>query len=252
MSTVIRIPLVAIAGAAAALVGVASASPAAAQQGPPPPSPGFVCPAIDEDGMMCSADLLSGGCGDFVAAADRLGSLYRSELEQLPGSEQSLKTTMWWGCGPGNLEDISALLVRLGTPRARAVLQTEPYASFAAAQSPPPATAPDPPVPPPACDQLSSPLPRNACIGARLQAARTENQSVFARCQALVAPGLRDDFVDSQSSFQSLLPVRCDAQAAGVDEKNMKAFVRSRCLVQALTDNTRGILTAHPECQAPN
>jgi hypothetical protein len=202
--------------------------------------------------MLCTADLLSGNCGDFVAAADRLGSLYRTELEQLPGSEQSLKTTMWWGCGPGNLEDITALLVRIGTPRALAVLQAEPYASIAAALSPPPPPASGPPAPPPPCDELWSPLQRNTCIGARLHAARAENQSALARCQQLVAPGIRDDFVDSQSSFQVLLPVRCDAQAAGVDDKSMKTFVRSRCLVQALTDNTRGMLTAHPECQAPN
>jgi len=47
-------------------------------------------------------------------------------------------------------------------------------------------------------------------------------------------------------------PLQRDAQAAGVDDKSMKTFVRSRCLVRALTDNTRGMLTAHPECQAPN
>jgi len=106
--------------------------------------------------------------------------------------------------------------------------------------------------PPPLCDELSNPQQRNACISARLEAARADHQSVLARCQELVAPGLRDDFLDSESSFQALLPVRCDAQAAGVDDQSTKTFVRSRCLVEALTDNTLGMLTAHPECQTPN
>jgi len=211
-----------------------------------------VCPAIEEDGLLCSADLLSGNCADFVAAADRLGALYRSELEKLPDSQASLTTTTWWGCGPGTLGDIAALLVRIGSGPALAVTKTQPYASLVVAQAQPSSPAAGSPAPPPGCDELSSPLQRNACIGAQLQAARAENQSVFARCQSLVPAGLRDDFADSQSSFQSLLPVRCDAQVASVDDKSMKTFVRSRCLVQALTDNTHGMLAAHPECQAPN
>jgi hypothetical protein len=252
LTTVDRSRFARLACVAATLIWAAIPGPAAAQEGPPPPSSIGVCPAIEEDGLLCSADLLSGNCADFVAAADRLGALYRSELAKLPDSEASLLTTMWWGCGPGNLGDIAALLVRIGSPPALVVLQTQPYASIGVTQSPPPAPAPGSLAPPPACDELSSALQRNACIGAQLQAARAENQSVFARCQSFVPPGLRDDFVDSQSSFQSLLPVRCDAQAAGVDEKSMKTFVRSRCLVQALTDNTRAMLTAHPECRAVN
>jgi hypothetical protein len=108
------------------------------------------------------------------------------------------------------------------------------------------------PGPPPDCDEHSNPAERNACIEARLQAARAENQSVRARCQGLVAPALRDDFVASHESFQSLLPVRCDSQATGVDDESMQTFVRSRCLVKALSDNTQGMLAAHPECRPPN
>ncbi len=229
----------------------AVANSAAAQQDPPLPSPSLVCPAIDEDGMLCSADLLSGNCSDFVAAAERLGALYRDELAALPGSEQSLKTTMWWGCGPGNLEEVTKLLVRIGSPHALAALATEPYASISVAQASPSVPPPGPPSPSFECDDLASALERNACIGTRLQAARAENQGVLARCRDLVPEALRDDFIDSQTSFQILLPVRCDAQATGMDDKTLKSFVRSRCLVQALTDNTRGMLAAHPECRAP-
>src|SRR5262245_54731314 len=153
--------------------------PASAQQpqqgpqGPPPPPVSDVCPRIEEDGLLCSADLLSGNCADFVAAADRLGTLYRNELAQMPGSEGPLLSTTWWGCGPGNLFDITALLERIGSPRALAVLQTPPYATIVAQRASAPA-APPPPAnaPAPDCDALSGSLARNSCIGAQLQAAR--------------------------------------------------------------------------------
>lgn len=242
--------------AVAILAWAAMAPPAAAQQGPPPPATSDVCPGIDEDGMLCSADLLSGNCADFVAAANRLGALYRSELEELPeASEGSLLTTMWWGCGPGNFSDITTLLVKIGSPQALAVLRTQPYATIAAQRPAPTPGTPATPglaAPPPDCDSVTDPLQRNTCIGAQLQAARSENQNLLARCQQLVPPALRGDFVDSQATFQSLLPTRCNAQAAGYDDKHTQTFIRSRCLVRALTDNTRGISTAHPECRAAN
>lgn len=231
----------------------AVAQPATTPPPPPQPPPASdVCPAIEEDGLLCSADLLSGNCADFVAAAERLAGLYRAELAQLPGSEGSLLTTIWWGCGPGNLSDIAALLARIESPRAQALLKQPPYATLLAQQAPPPpppAGAPPPP-PPPDCDELASPAARNACIGTRLQQARAENQATFARCQPLVPAGLRDDFADSQSTFRSLLPIRCNAQASGSEDKNLATFLRSRCMVDALNENTRGMLAAHPECKA--
>jgi hypothetical protein len=241
--------------AAAIAAWIVQAAPGAAQPGPAPPDASGICPGIDEDGLLCSADPLSGNCADFVAAADRLGALYRSELAQLPGSEGSLLTTTWWGCGPGILADVTALLAQIGSPHAVAVLRTQPYATLAAQRPPPPppsGAAPSAPALPPDCNALSDPLQRNNCIGAQLQAARAENRSVLARCQPLVPEGMRDDFADSQATFQSLLPARCNAQAAEFPEKRDQTFIRSRCLVQALDDNTRGILTAHPECQASN
>jgi hypothetical protein len=252
LSTGIRSALpVGFVGALAAVVAIGLASPttAAGQPGPTAPPPGVVCPAIEEDGLLCSNDPMSGNCEDFVTAAAQLGALYRSELARLPGSQTSLLSTNWWGCGPDSLADVKALLVRIGTPRAQLVLKDEPYASLA---------GPAPPPPPPGladpqlnCVELSSPAERNACIGARLQAARAEHQRVFERCRDLVPPGLRDDLVQDEASFTALLPARCGAQAAGQDDEGLAAFERSRCLEQALTDNTRGMLAAHPECAAP-
>ena len=249
MTNIDRIREVGLACGAAILLGLAAASSAAAQPLLSPSESSLVCPAIEEDGLLCSADLMSGNCADFVAAAERLGGLYRGELAQAPGSQGSLLATTWWGCGPGKLGDVTALLIRIGSPSARALLKLQPYATLASQQpappqSGPPATAAD-------CNNLSDGLARNACVDTQLQAARAENQSVLARCQQIVPAGLRDDFVASQTSFQALLPTRCNAQAAGYDDDpSMSSFVRSRCLVAALTDNTQGMLAAHPECQA--
>lgn len=243
-------PVFTVAWIAAALGSAVSADLAGAQQYAPPPSTSIVCPAIDEDGMLCSADFMSGNCDDFVAVADRLGALYRSELKKLPGSEGSLKTTIWWGCGSGNLQNIKTLLTQIGTAHALAVLHTEPYRSLPAV--PPPGPPPSPSAAPPRCEDLTHPIERNLCIGAQLQSARTDHERAFERCKDLVIPDLRDDLLAAESSFRALLPGRCDAQADGSDEKSLQTFVRSRCLVEALADDTRGMLAAHPECAAPN
>lgn len=222
MSTIAtRRHLVALARIAAALTWAGSAGPAAAQQYAPPPSTSIVCPAIDEDGMLCSADFMSGNCDDFVSAADRLGALYRSELKKLPGSEGSLKTTIWWGCGPGNLQNIKTLLTQIGTAHALAVLQTDPYRSPPVLLPPPPS----PSAPQPQCEDLPNPIERNLCIGAQLQAARADHKRAFERC---------------------------DARADGSNAQSLQTFVRSRCLAEALAGDTRGMLAAHPECAAPN
>jgi len=243
--------LVAMARIVAALVWIASADPGAAQQYAPPPDASLVCPAIDEDGMLCAADFMSGNCVDFVTRADQLGALYRSELKKLPGSEASLKTTIWWGCGPGNLQNIKTLLVQIGTPSALAVLQTEPYRSLPPVRLPAPPPPLTPSAAPPQCQDLTNAIERNLCIGAQLQSARADHQRAFDRCKGLVIPGLRDDLLAAEASFEALLPGRCDAAADGADDKSLRNFSRSRCLVAALTDNTRGMLDAHPECAAP-
>jgi hypothetical protein len=216
---------------------------------PPSPASSLVCPGIEEDGLLCSADLLSGNCADFVAVADALGALYRSELAKLPDSEEQLQTTLWWGCGPGNLSDVKKLLVRIGSPRAQAVLQTEPYRSLppVRVEAPPPSTSP----PTIGCDDVWQPLEKTACIGSQLQAARAYQKNAFEACKAQVAPALRDDLVAEEASFQATLPARCDAQAADAGNAGEQAFARSHCLVVALTDNANAMLQAHPECAGP-
>jgi hypothetical protein len=74
LSIATRNPLVSIARVAIAIGWVASAGPVLAQQYAPPPDASIVCPAIDEDGMLCSADFMSGNCVDFVSRADQLGA----------------------------------------------------------------------------------------------------------------------------------------------------------------------------------
>jgi hypothetical protein len=232
-----------------AILAVTFAGSAAAQPAPAPPAASAVCPAIEEDGLLCSDDPMSENCEAFVSDADRLGALYRSELEELPDSRTSLLATNWWGCGPNSLAEVKALLVRIGTPQALAVLQREPYPSLPGAPPPPPTGPADPQL---RCDDLTDPAERDACIELRLRAARAKHQRALARCRGRVAPGLRDDLAHDEASFKALLPARCDAEAAGAPDQDSRAFVRSRCLVQALEDNTRGMLAAHPECAEPN
>jgi hypothetical protein len=143
---------------------------------------------------------------------------------------------------------VKALLVQIGSAPALAVLATEPYKSLPKVKplGPPP---PPPGAPPLQCVDLPRPIDRNACIGMQLQAARADHKRAFERCQAVVIADLRDQFAAAESTFQALLPARCDAQAAEPgDDKSLRTFVRSRCLIQALDDNTRGMLAANPEC----
>jgi len=247
LSTAIQSAFLAVL-AAGVLAGAASPQLAAAQP-PPPPDSGTVCPSLEEDALLCADDLASGNCEAFVADAERLGALYRSELEQLPASRTSLLATNWWGCGPNSLNEIKALLVRIGTPPALAVLQREPFPSLPGTPPPPPSGPADPQL---RCDDLSDPVERGACIEERLRAARADHQAALERCRARVAPGLRDDLAHSEASFAALLPARCDAEAAGALDQDSKAFVRSRCAAQALEENTRGMLAAHPECAEPD
>jgi hypothetical protein len=206
-----------------------------------------VCPGIEEDGLLCSDDLMSGNCEDFVTNAARLGDLYRTEVKERPEARSSLLTINWWGCGPNSLGDVKALLQRIGTPRALAVLKDEPFASLTGPPPPPPAAVVQPSL---QCDDLSDPSERSACMATRLQAAQASHQQALEACQKRVSPGLRDDLAQAEATFKAILPVRCDAQAAGPDDQDSKAFIRSRCQVQALEDNTRGMLAAHPECAA--
>jgi len=198
--------------------------------------------------MLCASDLWSGNCADFVVTADKLGALYRSELQKLPDSEQSLKTTIWWGCGSGTLYDLKRLLVAIGTESAKAVLVTEPYKSLPAVELPGASMQRAPAQL--TCVELPRQIERNSCIGTQLQEARTAHQLALDRCKDLVAPPLRDQLLAAESSFKAALPARCDAAADedGTTDASLEAFNRSRCLAKALADRDRGMFEAHPEC----
>lgn len=236
-----------------AVIGIAIAvhalvvRPAAAQGDPPPPSASTVCPAIEGDGLLCASDSLglSGNCTSFIAAADRLGALYRAELEKMPDSKDALLTTSWWGCGPASLFDVKRLLTRLGSAPALAVLGTEPYRSLPAVPRRP---APTETL---SCVDLQSPVDRNLCIGEKLEAVRELHQAAFARCKALVADALRDDLLESEASFERQLRPLCDTDTAEAGENAwFRCFDRSQCLVQSYRERTSAMLALHPECAA--
>jgi len=226
--------------------------PAAAQDEPPPPPSSSVCPSVEDDGLLCTSDSLgmSGNCGSFVVAADRLGGLYRAELQKLPDSKEALLSTSWWGCGPSNLYDVKRLLVRLGSAPALAVLKTEPYRSLPEVPPPPPPPSPTGPF---TCIDLQDPVERNLCAGAQLQSARAYHQAAFAQCKASVAGPLLDDLLNSESDFENQRRVLCDADTSEAAEgAKLRAFDRARCLVQAYQERTQAMLALHPECAPGN
>ena len=236
-----------------ALSWVAIGAPAAAQNEPPPPPEAIVCPAIEEDGLLCASDSLGmdGNCTSFVAAADRLGALYRAELQKMPGEKDSLLTTSWWGCGPSSLYDVKRLLVRLGSEPAKVVLTTQPYVSLPAVPPPPP---PPPATEPLSCIDLSSPVDRNLCVGVKLQSVRAYYQDAFARCKSAVTPGpLLDQLVAADKEFAAERGPLCDADTEEAGESaKFKSFDRSECLVTAYQQRTTAMFNLHPECRPGN
>jgi hypothetical protein len=233
----------------AALAG-AIALPAAAQNDPPPPPESIVCPAIEEDGMLCASDPLrmDGNCVSFTAAADRLGALYRAELQKLGAdSKDSLLSTSWWGCGPSSLYDVKKLLVSIGSEPAKVVLTTEPYKSLPGVQPPPP----PPPAEPMSCIDLQSPVERILCVGAKLKGVRTYHDAAYANCKSVVTPGpLLDELTTSEATFQAELGPLCDADTAEAGENaKFQAFDRASCMVTAYQRRTRSMFDLHPECR---
>ena len=222
-------------------------TPAAAQDDPPPPPESIVCPSIEEDGMLCASDSLGldGNCTAFIAAADRLGELYRAELRKLPDSKPSLLSTSWWGCGPPSLYDVKRLLVRLGSQPAIAVLKTEPYRSLPEV----PPAAPPPSASEGACIGIQNPVDRNLCAGAKLQTARTDHQKAFEQCKTRVASAFHDDLLNSELAFENQLKALCDTDTAEAGETaQARAFDRAECRVTAYKERTAAMFGMHPEC----
>ena len=235
-----------IAVAVASLRAIAGI-PAVAAEDPPPPPSNIVCPSIEEDGMLCASDSLGldGNCTDFIAASDRLGALYRTELQKLPDSKPALLSTSWWGCGPANLYEVKRLLVWLGSPPAIKVLKTEPYRSLPEV----PPSAPPPPTASISCIGLQNPVDRNLCAGTKLQAARTEHQNAFEQCKTRVASAFHDDLLNSELAFENQLKALCDADTAEAGESaQVRAFDRAECRATAYNERTAAMLGMHPEC----
>jgi uncharacterized protein YecT (DUF1311 family) len=235
---------------AAALAAFAAAADAIAGQAtgasPPPPSVPDPCPGIAEGYELCASDLLGGGnCAQFVEAAGALAQLYQIQVADTPERSVILRSTNWWGCGSADLSEMKALLARVDTPPARALLQGEPFASVALPAPPP---APPAPAVVPDCEDLPAPADQDACAASELSAARSAYAGALAACQSAVAPALRDPLAESEQAWQTALPAECDAAALDYDEPRLQAFSRSLCLARATRERTRAMLAAHPEC----
>jgi len=225
---------------------VASDVARAQDQLPPPPPRSEVCPAIDEYANLCRHDRWSRDCGAFVAVADRLGALYRSEYAKLPESGDSLLTTIWWGCGSATLSDIKRLLQQIGSKQALAVLKTEPYKSLPTAQ---PMSAPAPPSSSgPVCENLTSAAEMSACESTKLRSVGSAHRNAFESCKAVVDADLREPLIGAETSWEAMLPELCEASGEGYDEPDRAAYMRSRCMVDSTEERTRAMYAAHPEC----
>jgi uncharacterized protein YecT (DUF1311 family) len=236
--------LAARAAASALLCGTALAQPA--------PPPDRLCPAIDEGYVLCSGDLASGNCGQFVAAAETLAQLFQIQAAESPDRVPMLLSTNWWGCGSATLIDMKALLGRLDRPRAQALLRSDPFQRLPAAEwraSPPGARPPAGPPVAPDCVSLATPSAQAECAARDLAAVRAAHQSALQACQAAVAPGLRTELADAEAAWQQGLAPQCDAAAFEYQDPELQSFARSTCLANATRERTRSMLAAHPECQ---
>lgn len=222
------------------LLGV-GASRAAPESSPPPdfrpPDTQGICPALAEDYELCSDDPWSGNCADFVTAAARLGEIYRSELSEHPDWGSDLQTAIWWGCGSADLAGLRSLLERIDTPQARAVLAEEPYRGL---------REPRPPAPSPPshqeldCGAPSTQAERDACAARKLARAKVEHEGAFDACSKKVAPALRKELVDGETSWRKQLPLECGGTS----------HMRDVCLARAYAQRTQWIVSMHPECAA--
>lgn len=236
--------------ALAALVTSSTALAAESETAPAGAGPAQdVCPAIDEDFALCSSDSWSGNCAQFVAAAGRLAQLYQIQVAEDPQRASMLLSTNWWGCGEASLTQIRELLLRIGTPEARAVLQQEPFSRLARQGS---EQGPRPSAPPPEVDCENEPTPdaQDACAARELASAEHAYRRVFEACTARVAEPLRSSFQEDEQAWQQELPTQCDAAAFEYGEPRLQAFARSQCRASALRERTRGMLAAHPECRS--
>lgn len=210
--------------------------------------PTDVCPAIDEDYRLCSQDLMSGNCSAFVRDAEALARLYRFRLKQDPRQARLLRTTIWWNCGSANLFQIEALLGEIGSPEARAVLQSEPFRSLtmagagapgpsfdaqnagdAQAAGPQPAAEVD-------CDALETDAEQSACQARELQALETRHRRAFEVCKQSLPPDQRSALVAQEQAWRSELEGEC------TDPPCLSAGIRQR---------DQAIQRAFPRCGGP-
>lgn len=203
-----------------------------------PPPPGAVCPAIAEDYALCRSDLMSGNCADFVAAAQALSRLYRFNVEREPERAEEMKTTIWWQCGSASFSDLKALLERIDSPEARAVLAEAPYPSLPSRRvverSEGPATSPAPD-----CSSIQAPAEQSACEKRALAEAEKRYRSEVERCEAQLPPPLRDQLVASEAAWR-----RDRGLACSPDES------RTGCLAEETRRRIESIAQQYPECRA--
>lgn len=228
---------------AATAVALVVAVNAAAERQPSvdtPPPLDAICPAIEEDYDLCSADPWSGNCDDFISAAAALGRLYLFNVEREPEKADHFKSTIWWGCGSEHFSELKALLVRIDSAKARAVLQSQPYQAVAVPRPTEPAASTATSAAPEAgCDTLESWSQQSACETREWEAARVAHQKLFDACKTALAEPLRSQLVSQEKGWKASLVAECEPSDA-------------RCLARANRQRDTGIKRDFPQCgEAP-
>jgi hypothetical protein len=223
--------------AGSALLGVSGVSVATEPFVDTPPPPEAICPAIEEDYALCSEDPFSGNCADFVTAAAALSRLYLFNVEREPDQAERLQTSIWWGCGTKSLAELAALLRRIDSDQARAVLQSEPYRSLPTASTPAAASAPAGASDTLQCESQESASERSACEARALAAAETEHRRIFEDCKASLSGFLRGQLVTQEEAWKRDLATECgDADS------------EARCLAAANQRRDDAMRSAFPQC----
>ncbi len=223
------------------ILGIASV---AAEEEPfvnTPPPPGAICPAIDESYDLCSMNPWSENCADFVSAAGALSQLYLFTVQREPAEMEHLKTSIWWGCGSKHFSELRALLVRINTPKAQAVLQSQPYESLAPTRAAAPAASTPPPRAASAsdCATLPSWSEQNACASRQLATARAAHQHAFDACEAALPDVFRSQLIAQERAWKTTLAAECEAS-------------NTQCQTEAIRQRDEAMRVEYTQCGAPS
>ena len=109
---------------------------------------------------------------------------------------------------------------------------------------------PTPPVTARNCGAAEIPAERSECAARDRATATAAHERAFEACKEMIAPGLRSQLLEAESSWKRNRRTECAVEVAAYrdEDEDARAFVRSRCLARATRRRTQAMLSAHPQC----